>query len=73
MWLLFITLISKNVFDMSEADPRLSRRSPVSASGLMSLYGIGLEYENKPEALDEVLDNVCRFASEHKKIVLGFG
>lgn len=60
----------KNVFDMSELDPRLSRRSPVSASGLMSLYGIGLEYENKPEALDEVLDNVCRFASEHKKIVL---
>ena len=60
----------KHVFDMSETDPRLSRRSPVSTSGLMSLYGITMEYEHKPEATDEILDNVLKFASKHKKIVL---
>ena len=60
----------KNVFDMSETDPRLPRRSPVSTSGLMSLYGITLEYQNCSGNIDEVLDNVCRFALESKKIVL---
>ena len=60
----------KNVLDISEIDPRLPQRSPVSTSGLMSLYGIGFKYMTVEDNWQEIIASLCDLSKEMQKIAL---